>query len=266
MQVFVDRIEDAQVSESDRQVTIARSYYICGLDTAHPENALTSALGAPGIPAIYAPHPSITLARCTKRDVKPKGDSQALVVCTYEWQRQDANSSNGIRWELGGSVQQIESSFDTDGKKLQVTYKPLGAKADMIKTVVGNIYLPSVVLRGLSYEKGPPMSKARQYVGTINSDSWAGGKPRQWMCNSITGSGVSLGTNAWWEVHYEFILREYPWVSVAVIRDIDGSVPGNIEDLGDPKSIKPGDTKNGWVAYKAAREMSFGGAFGNPPQ
>jgi hypothetical protein len=265
--VELDKIEDASVSEGIEGVTLVRTAYVSCIDTDRPSAVLTDALRAPGLPAILSQHPSYPLARLVKRDVKPKGHDQALVLLTYELKRTDVNSGSGIiRWEDSSTILQQESSFDIDGKKMQVAYKPKGANRAKLHTAVGTLFLPVRTLRGTAFFKGrPPWAK---YNGYINSSAWGDEPARTWMISDVQATTFGTGPLAIWEAHVSLTHKPIGWIQVAVIRNVDGTVPDNVDDLPNPPNgLVPGKSKgNGWAAYKAAKEIDFNSVFGGEPK
>lgn len=60
-----------------------------------------------------------------------------------------------------------------------------------------------------------PYAIAQQYVGAINSDSWSGGAPKTWKCQSMTATRKVEGLNgvkyAYWEVNATLAYRDTTW-------------------------------------------------------
>lgn len=69
----------------------------------------------------------------------------------------------------------------------------------------------------ITINKQPPFdyAKAQLYVGAINSDTWSGGAPKTWKCQSITGNRKIEEVNGtkyvYWETNATIAYRNTGW-------------------------------------------------------
>src|SRR5688500_13067734 len=84
MAIYLDRIEESGIEQTETGLSATRSFFISDIPTATPAAVLYLALTFPGVPAMYDPHPAIPGAKVRKKRVVPKADTQCAVVCTSE--------------------------------------------------------------------------------------------------------------------------------------------------------------------------------------
>lgn len=173
------------------------------------------ALQSPDIPQRGQEHPAISGIFCKSRSCIMKDLDKAEVVCTYEvlrWDEKEADETAAPEWEVGTTVQSVETMFDANGDQIIVSFtKPAGTdpgqtEAIVLPDQVGTIrkQVPMTYARLSRLEPNNPQAKSRFYTGTTNSTPFLGDAARSWLCMGITARELNTG----FAVNYSFQLAE----------------------------------------------------------
>lgn len=213
-----------------------RRFLVSGLSSADPAAVLYDAVNACGI-AYGDPHPSIPGIYASNFQADPFDKSsrtQAFVLITYS--SPQLSNSQAIR--ISSTTQNEPYSQDPVTKlPILVFYKGV---ADTVKL---DVPICKSTIEFTRIERGSPLSKSTQYVGTCNSDSFQGGAPLTWRCRAIDGEWLgAVGPNAGgYRVTYVFenagqgndFTQSYLWVDRVTHRVAEDSTatPNNSNGL-----------------------------------
>jgi hypothetical protein len=214
--VKMDQIEGAAARRTLEGWEAQRVAYVSGL-TGNFHQRMAQAIGAEGIPSLRQAHPSMTGIFVTTIDAQPAGVDGAMVRITY-------SSSNGqqlpapgepAQIEVGATLCQTTTTQDIAGNPLTVT---LGDDEDAPTQIARVTRLaPQVTVRYSRLETSSPGSKARTFVGRINSTEVFGSEEGTWMCTAITGRSHDGGET--YEVSYDFQYNPDGWQPAVVYLD-----------------------------------------------
>jgi hypothetical protein len=262
--VISDCIEDATVLDTPNHVEIRRTFIVYEI-TGDPAYAvLPNALNAAGIPVALQPHPFVTLATCQRREVYPKGTNQAKVVCTYIWDRFISGIGNIFTWSIGTSLCNEEANIDNTGALVKIPYTA-GGVALQIPADPFSYPRPLTVFTASRRQDVAPNSLL---VGSVNSQTWAGGTAHTWLLAAVYGNGASFdGVNlpTKWDVSYQFQYKSTGWDILLFQRSpVDGKPVTDIAAV-TPYAAGGPNSANGWVRPLVYTDLNFTAAFGNPP-
>lgn len=124
-----------------------------------------------------------------------------------------------------------------------------------------------------------PYVKAQNYVTAINSDTWSGGAPKTWKCQSITGSrkieSVGGTQYVYWEVNTSLAYRNTGWDlqtwDVGFNQIVGGQrrkIMAGVEPVSEPAALSNGVAKTpgqppDMLAFRIYKMLPFVGTF--PP-
>lgn len=179
---------------------------------------------APGIGWLDA-HPENSEALLIESTVQPEGDSPFhwRLVFTYKtatdiletpWDRPPQFSFSGSL-ASAPAFWHYPNSNDNNTKQIIINSAgdPIGGldkdEAEFTVSISLNLYPPGA---GTPYFD---VLKSQQYVGAINSDTWSGGAPKTWKCQSITANRkieqVAGNTYIYWEANTTIAYRNTGW-------------------------------------------------------
>lgn len=95
-----------------------------------------------------------------------------------------------------------------------------------------DVQIPQLVLQTDRIEKFSPKAKAKEFVGTVNSNIIGTDLPRTWLCTSIQGRTDNDGES--YNVTYEFQFNPETWDAIVVFIDKEtgNPPPGLVEGEG----------------------------------
>ena len=233
--VTEDVISGSSVNQDKDGWKAIRTFVVEGVE-GDSHQRLYNALLEGGIPTRGDDHPSIGGIRVDSRQATPEG--RGVVRITINYQRLDSGTeppspSEPAQITVGSSVQEKETAFDFRGDQLVVPYTyESGVDGDgnpITETVFqpGNVtvQVPATILALSRKEDQDPLTKSREFVGTINVASWRGGAPGTWLCTRIEGQSSTGGED--YVVQYEFMYNPDTWDAVIVYKDPETGLPGS---------------------------------------
>lgn len=173
---------------------------------------------APGVNWLDS-HPEDEDAKVVDSNVQQDGDSpfhykvsftykNAVDLVTLPWERPDTFAFSGSLTSAP-AFWHYPNNNDNNTRAIIINSAgdPIGGldrdEGEFAVTITGNRQPPF------------PYAIAQQYVGAINSDSWSGGSPKTWKCQSITGNrkieSVAGEQYVYWEVNTTIAYRATGW-------------------------------------------------------
>jgi hypothetical protein len=185
-------------------------------------------------------HPDPQITDCYLEEVNPEAVDQDKVTFELLYKPPDANESVGEEAEsvieVGASVIQVETNKNAAGNVMSVQYGG-STQGGLVSK-----FVPQTTISVTRREFGSPGSKARNYVGKVNSSGWSldpGAQARTWLCTSINGRSIGGGG---YEVNYQFQYRDETWDETIVYMDPETGRPPN--DVSDEEGI------NTYIVYQ----------------
>lgn len=135
----------------------------------------------------------------------------------------------------------------------------------------------------ITINKAPPFdyAKAQNYVGAINSDTWSGGAPKTWKCQSITGTrkveDVNGNKYVYWETNATLSYRNTGWDlqtwDVGFNQIVGGQrvkILAGSEPVSEPAALSNGVAKTpgqppDMLTFRIYRMLTFNGTFPTLP-
>ncbi len=205
------------------------------------------------ITAAYAELISVETRRCVIDDQHPTGEDSYLEEVTPEAVDQDkitfglkykppeANETVGEEAgsivEVGASVIQVETNKNAAGNVMFVSFEDNDQGGFVSK------FVPNTTISITRREFVSPGTKARNYVGKVNSSGWgldSGAQARTWLCTGITGRSIDGGET--YEVNYQFQYRAETWDETLVYIDPTTGRP--------PNGVSDEDGINSYIIYQ----------------
>jgi hypothetical protein len=197
--------------------------FLVRTNTVKPNLSFVAA--SPGI-AWRDPYPTDASARLVESNTQQDGDSPFHYKVTYSYRWLDENDKipwlRPAQFQFSGSLASApcfwyyKNANDNSTKEIIVNSAgdPLsGLDRDEAEFTVT-----------ISFNQAPPFNfqRAQQYVGAINSDTWSGGQPKTWKCQSITANrkfesipGDTPDVPPWkvyyWETNVTLAYRDTGW-------------------------------------------------------
>lgn len=229
------------------------------------------------------PHPEDEDALLVDSSVQQDGDSpfHYKVTFTYKsavdltqapWDRPDQFSFSGSL-ASAPAFWYYPNNNDNSTKRIIINTAgdPIGGldkdEGEFSVTITGNRQPPF------------PYVQAQNYVGAINSDSWSGGAPKTWKCQSITGSrkieSVAGTQYVYWEVNTTLSFRGTGWDlqtwDVGFNQIVGGQrrkIMAGGEPVSEPAALSNGVEKTpgqppDMLTFRIYKMLPFNGAF--PP-
>jgi hypothetical protein len=131
----------------------------------------------------------------------------------------------------------------------------------------------------ITINKQPPFDyvKAQNYVGAINSDTWSGGGPKTWKCQSITGNRkieeVTGTKYVYWETNATLAYRNTGWDlqtwDVGFNELVNGQrvkIMAGADPVSEPAALSNGSAKTpgqppDMLTFRIYRTLPFVGTF-----
>jgi hypothetical protein len=241
--------------------------------------SLQSISAAPGI-SWLATHPEDSTAYLVDSNIAQDGDSPFHYKCTFvyksatdilplePWNRPDQFQFNG---SLASSPAFWHYNTSNNSSKAIIVNSagdPIGGlsrdEAEFSVTITGNRQTFSYV-------------HAQAYVGAINSDTWSGGAPYCWKCQSITGNrkieAIGGSKYVYWEVSTTLAYRGTTWQlqtwDVGFNEIVSGSrrkILAGSDPVSEPAALSNGRAKAPGVApdmltFRIYPALPFNGIF-----
>jgi len=214
--VKLDQMEGASTRRTLEGWEAQRTAYVSGLSGDYHQR-MAQAISATGIPQLRQPHPAISSIFVTSIDAKPAGVDGAIVRIEYGTGSGKHLPSPGdpAMIEVGATLSQTSTHQTASGDPLEVSLGDDSESPRQIARVTK--FIPQVTVRYSRLELSSPGSKARQYVGKINSEEVFGSDAGTWMCTAITGRSNDGGET--YEVTYDFQYNPEGWQPVVTYID-----------------------------------------------
>lgn len=184
-------------------------------------------------------------------------------------------------WSLSGSTTTVDAVSHYAGAEIPIT-NTAGDLIAGLKKRQAEITMSVRINTSLS-----PFQTAVNYINRTNSETWANGGPRTWLC---TGGSAQQATELvgnevvdYWQTTYSFAYRPEGWVirtpnvglfelvngnkQRIVVSDADGNdVPAaKPQPLNPDGSAKTGNANADILTFVVYGSVDFGTAIGNPP-
>lgn len=219
MPVVQDLIDQGSVEENNEDgYSAMRTFLVTDVD-GQASNKMALAIVQSGIPAVLDPHPSFTGLFCLSRVCEPvRGSTTSFrVTCRYGSLPQSQGSPNYTQVTYGATVQSEETNKDKDGNVMEIpTWKAndpdvAGNPQKTHEKQPGLVQkqFPQITMTFRKKETTPPMQKAYDYTGYINSVSFNGFPAETVLCTGIRGDSPDSGKT--WDVVYEFACNLRTW-------------------------------------------------------
>ncbi len=206
--VKLDQVDGAGARRTLDGWEAQRVAFVSGLTGSYHQR-MAQAITASGIPQLRSSHPAISSIFVTSLDAKPAGVDGAIVRIDYGTGNSKQLPSPGepAQIEVGATLSQTSTHQDISGNPLEVALSDDEDAPTQIARVTKLV--PQVTVRYSRLEETSPGSKARQYVGKVNSGEVFSSDPGTWMCTAITGRSNDGGET--YEVTYDFQYNPDGW-------------------------------------------------------
>lgn len=252
--------------------------------TDSPDTDLQEISEGPGINWL-APHPEDDTALLIDSSVQQDGDSPFHYKVTFTYKSAvdllATPWSRPPQFQFSGSLASAPcfwyypNSGDNNTKQIIINTAgdPIGGldrdEGEFTVTITANTQPPF------------PYVKAQSYVGAINSDSWSGGAPRTWKCQSITGSrkieSVGGDQYVYWEVNTSLAYRNTGWDLQTwdvgfnqIVNGVRKKILANGEPVSEPAALSNGKEKTpgqppDMLKFRIYAMLPFSGTFPTLP-
>ena len=192
-----------------------------------------------GMPELYDPHPAVDY--CLLREIRFESVDNETVVLRLIYRRTQRGDAQRAQKtiETGASLSQVSTNQDYEGTVFKVDHdfppgykssidaEPLaGTTTSPTQSLEVPLLIPESTITISKRESSDPASKARDYVGKVNSGSWTwdtSAPARTWMCTGIVGRSDDGGDH--FNVTYSFQYRADTWDTTIVFIDPNTSRP-----------------------------------------
>jgi hypothetical protein len=232
-----------------------------------------------------AAHPEDSSALLVESNIQQDGDSPFFYKCTFTYKTAtDVLPVNPVQrpdqFSFSGSLTSAPAfwhyPFANDNSSTAIIINTAGDPLQGLSRDEGEF---SVTITGnrdsFSYVH------AQMYVGAVNSDTWSGGAPRTWKCQSISGNrkieGVSGSMYVYWEVNTTLAYRGSGWnlqTWDVGFNEVTGGVRRKImagsDPVSEPAALSNGVAKTPGVApdmltFRVYPERPYSGIFPTLP-
>ena len=256
-----DIIRDSQLREtsvSPSSITIEsidRVFIVDGLAGENPDDRLSIARNAPGIPAKGAQHPRHSHLRALDFKATPLGANEVKVIATY---RNTGGGAPGASMKsFSGSLQSYTTNFDAQGNLLTVGYET-SDKTWAPQVITSQVLQPQPTLRmsrQMSVSDIDVMNYKYTYEGKVNSDIFLSGGPRTWLVFGVDAEFVGTSpTQA--IVTFQFVHRPQTWDEIRPY--IDQTTGQPVVGITGTRPTGLGAT-NGWLRWSPYEQVSYSG-------
>ena len=238
-------IDGESASVTNNGIQIDSKYQVDSIVGAKDEIAYFATL-APGIPRHGNAHPKIAniWVQRVHSAIIPSKPTSAIVQVTWGFPSSFGSTGNFGNEPSDDSLPSIEVSttlesattnMDIDGNPIQVSkiVSDEGSQTSTVETQGGTVEFqqPMIVVRYRRREPQSPGTKAKRFIGTINSGIVFGDPIHTWLCTRIDGVSDDGGNS--YNVSYEFQHNVDTWDATVVYIDPEtGKSPPDIS-VGD---------------------------------
>lgn len=256
MSIIKDIISDQSLKRGSEGYEAERVYIVESAGT--PEARLYSAITTAGIPQFGDPHPVIPDVQVNDITASPvTGATPNLVKVRVNY----AGPSPEDLIAAGETdVSSGEISFNTSLAS-ELTYRDINGQFIIVEWRGGTISTkyagievqrPQLSVRLKRTESALPKSVIENFLGKVNSTSWAGFPPKTWLCTAVDVNEESAGK---FVVDYGFSYKADDWrVEVTV-----GLTQAQIDEL--PLDVDSGNGFGIFDVYKTADFNALGLSF-----
>jgi hypothetical protein len=298
--IIPDLVAPHEYEEDDKSGMLARGFRVDGLtsDTDISQKALEAQDNGISIPSAGQPHPKLADLVVRRVNVRPVSGSRTGIRIAIYYVKVRRRLLDVV---YNGVSINTTTNRNRDAALMIVGYKPpqssrtgrdttpVGAGTPFpsppvekngwdYNYAVAPYLLPETTLEITYLENESPDAKAKLYARKLNAKDWQGGKPREWLCESITGHVESpIPTNLAdlkdqkvvtgkarfnWLTTYRFRKRPLPpdgpgWDPLLLFVDTKtGRTPNDVDPL-KGEYLKGKILGNGWLVDKLYFEADF---------
>lgn len=218
--------------------------------STNPGTLMNDILTAAGMPAVGQ---TVTIGSQSvvleDRSIQMKSNREAEVTLVYRRQETDTPTYRG-----GTTLEQITTELDANGNQITVT-----GPNSIVQGGEINVGQPQATLiADVVAATNTPGAISSQWAGFVNSDSWNGGAPGQWLCEDVSFEPVDMSASPkkW---RFNFVFRRKR-------RSIDDTEPAHQPQVIyiDPETNRPPPELVEDVGYKTVTwypSRNFGDTF-----
>jgi len=236
--VHLDTLRDLSLEEdNDVVISLRRTLTVTGVSGSDHE-ILYNALSETNVPDPGDELSNDSNMILLKRNahVVGKNADGAIVEIDIEYSSRRFYVFNTWKFEIDTNMQGIRSQNDRYGNQIIVshTYPNTDPQYAGYPSSQGgwiDVLTPSMILRAAgNYITNRPDIIARQWIGAVNSSSWAAGAAGTWLCSSVKAAEQDNSTSPpTWRMDFEFQHDQRGWQPAAVYIDPrTGSPPANV--------------------------------------
>lgn len=233
--IHPDIVGDTSVSQSADGYTATRGF----IAQTTAGETIVDILAHDGIPQYAEIHPdfdgiSLVPIYALNRTCSPVNEDNTVYKVIIDYRRPSAATAEPSELEadaiirLGSSVTGSKTEVDKDDTQITVT---LTTATPTTQTGSVDIQVPETVIEFTRREPASPRSKARTYVGKVNSASLGDGDYAigTLLCLGIEGETTDGGES--YNVTYRFQYRPKTWVATVVYIDPETDRPHDDVDI-----------------------------------
>lgn len=227
---------------------------------ARPVLARTASHGGVSVPAYYAAHPADSNFFVMRKSVRPKGPTLWQVTVGYDYVENPLLLPYSVQFIPQGSQEAIDKAAD-DAELCNSSKEPFDPP------IQEEFYDFSIVLR--RNEAAFNIAAVNPYLNAVNADAFgfygrnsqlyafAAGLVR---CKSIQADERRHGPTWFWEVTYEFVVRNDGWLRRILdqgFRTLDGTGYVNIADADGNPLTQPAKLNGSGAVLAATAEPVY---------
>jgi len=221
-----DVVDGSSLSEDWVSAKTTRAFVVKGVNTGTPTERMIEAFTYTGIPITGDQHPATELSHLYVANKRLENiDSQTFkILCDYaplDATQLPPSETRPAQISVGGSVTSTQTNKDKDGTDIKLEANSTLKLEEQSGLVTKQI--PMVTIGFARHEPDAPDTKARDYVGKLNSASFLGIDSELVLCTRI--SGISNNGGESYQVQYEFQYNPDGWEATVVRIDPNTGVP-----------------------------------------